>query len=176
MQEVKAHLPVLLETAKRVPGLVPVVGLAPGIPDEVVSTSGDGVRLTRHIHDLLAHAVLVVAASGTVTLEAALLQSPMIVVYKTGLLSGLAARLLLRLPYVAMVNVVAGKMVVPEYLQGRCRPDLLAEQVRMLVSSEERLRSMRHELALVAEALGPRGASARAAQTLAQELAYAFRA
>jgi lipid-A-disaccharide synthase len=169
MPEVHAHLPVLLETARRVRDLVPVVGLAPGVPDTVMGTKG--VRQTRHIHDLLTHASLIVAASGTVTLEAALFQTPMIVVYKTGLLSGLAARLLIRLPYVAMVNIVAGKMVVPEYLQGRFKPDILAEQIQTLVASEDRMQTMRRELSLVAAALGPGGASARAAQLLSRKLA-----
>jgi lipid-A-disaccharide synthase len=168
MQEVNAHLPVLLETARRVPDLVPIVGLAPGIPDAILKTSD--IRRTRHIHDLLAHSHLAVAASGTVTLEAALLRTPMIVVYKTGRLSGVAARFIIRLPYVAMVNVVAGKMVVPEYLQGRLKPELLVEQIKMLAGNEDRLQAMRHELSLVAAALGPKGASARAAELLAEKL------
>jgi lipid-A-disaccharide synthase len=167
-QEVHAHLQVLLETAERVPDLVPVVGLAPGVPDTLLGIHG--VRCTRRIHDLLAQATLIVAASGTVTLEAALFQTPMIVVYKTSFVSGLAARLLIRLPYVAMVNIVAGKMVVPEFLQGRCRPDLLAEQIQTLVSNEDRLQAMRRELSRVAVGLGPGGASARAALSLARML------
>jgi lipid-A-disaccharide synthase len=145
------------------------VGLAPGVPDSVAGTSG--VRLTRHIHDLLAQASIIVAVSGTVTLEAALFQTPMIVVYKTGFLSGLAARWLIQLPYVAMANVVAGKMVVPEFLQERFRPDILAEQIEALMACEDHMHTMRQELSLVAAALGPGGASARAAQALARRLA-----
>lgn len=169
MQEVRAHLPILLETAAGLDGITPVVGLAPGIPKETVSR-GD-IRITRDIHGLLEHAYLVVAASGTVTLEAALFQTPMIVVYKTGLLSGLIARLLIDLPYVAMANVVAGRMVVPEFLQTRCKPDLLVREIRDLLECENRRNTMRHDLAAVAQALGPPGASVRAAQAIARQLA-----
>jgi lipid-A-disaccharide synthase len=89
--------------------------------------------------DAMAHADLTLAASGTVTIEAALLGAPMIAYYRVSPVSWLLGRALVRVPYYSMVNLVAGRQVVPEFIQDAMRPEALAgEALRLLDSGEAR--------------------------------------
>jgi lipid-A-disaccharide synthase len=115
---------------------------------------GDGgIEVVRNLATALLDAKLVIAASGTVTLETALSGTPMVVVYKTSALTYFLARLLVRIPRIAMPNVLASETIVPELIQGEAVPERIAEEVvRMLGSPEmygkisERLISIRHDL------------------------------
>ncbi len=167
LQEVRRHVGVMAEVARRVPDMVPVLGLAPQIDPSMVPR---GIVWTRLVYDLLASCEVAVVASGTATLEAALLGVPMVVVYRTHPLSAFLARRLLTIPYVAMVNVVARRMIVPECLQADFTPERVSAEVRRLREVPDALATMRHDLSEVAARLGPPGASARAADALAQRL------
>jgi lipid-A-disaccharide synthase len=112
----------------------------------------------------------VVVASGTATLEAALAEVPMVVVYRTSLLTYLAAKAVIRVPHVAMVNVIAGNEVVPEYVQYRATPPRIARDMVELLRNDQRRATMREELRKVREQLGPSGATDRAAQAILEEL------
>lgn len=166
-QEVRTHLTVMTRAAAMVEGITPVIGLAPGIDPSTVPSGG---RWTHRVYDLLAAADAAVAVSGTVTMEAALLGTPMVVVYRTHPLTALLARRMLAVPYVAMANVVAGRKIVPECLQGDFTPRRVADELTCLLRDDEALRRMRRDLAEVARRLGPPGASMRAAQALASRL------
>lgn len=168
MQEVKRHLPALAEAAHMVPEFTPVVGLAPEVDKAIFEEFG--LHATGDIYTLFASATCAVIASGTATLEAALLGTPMVVVYRTNPLSALLARKLIKIPYVAMVNVVADRMIVPEYLQDRFTPINVAHAVQELVNSPDRVATMKTELSIVARALGAGGASRRAAAAVASRL------
>lgn len=103
--------------------------------------------------DLIAHADLALAASGTVTIEAALLGTPMVTFYRVNPLSWALGRRLVRVPFLSMVNLVAGKQIVPELIQGDCRPErLAAEALRLLEDGAARER-MGVELGEVRERL-----------------------
>lgn len=103
--------------------------------------------------DVLAHADVALAASGTVTMEAALLGTPMVTYYRVTGVSWLLGRLLVRVPFYSMVNLVAGQRLVPELMQNECRGDrLAAEAVRLLDDAAERGR-MKEGLAAVARQL-----------------------
>jgi len=118
---------------------------------------------------------LALCASGTATLEVGLLGTPMIVLYRLARWSYLLARLLVRLPNFAMVNLVLGREVVPELLQGEAEPERIgAEALRLLGDSRARAR-MRAGLAELRPRLGEGGASARAAREVAAVLARARR-
>ncbi len=173
-QEIAAHLPVLLATAARLqrsrPGLRLLVSQAPTVdaaamqrrlraagfdPDAVLVSEATGVAMRR------CRALLVV--SGTATLEAALAERPFAVLYRTSGLTFAVARRLVRVPSVALANLVAGERVVREYLQGDANPAALAaEAARLLddpVERERILAGVRH----VRERLGPPGGPARVA-------------
>ena len=86
-----------------------------------------------HAHEAMAAADVVLAASGTVTLEAALLKRPMVITYKAAPLSAFIHRALSYLPYVGLPNVLAGRFIVPEFLQDEATPENLAQAVTNLL-------------------------------------------
>ncbi|HEY6320273.1 MAG TPA: lipid-A-disaccharide synthase [Thermoanaerobaculia bacterium] len=123
----------------------------------------------------IADSHLALCASGTATLEVGLLGTPMIVLYRLASWSYLLARLLVRLPNFAMVNLVLGREVVPELLQGEAEPERIgAEALRLLGDGQARAR-VRAGLAELRPRLGEGGASARAAREVADVLARARR-
>jgi len=121
--------------------------------------------------EVLAHADVALAASGTVTIEAALLGTPMVTFYRVTRLSWWLGKLLVRVPYYSMVNLVVGRAVVPELMQNECSGKRLAAEAVRLLTDEEARRSMREELRSVARALeGPENPFERAARVV-EELA-----
>ncbi len=105
-------------------------------------------------------------ASGTATLETAILQKPMIVVYKTSLVTWALAKLLIKIPNIGLVNIVAGKRIVPECVQFNATAKTIAYQAISLLSHEEKLDQIKKALREVKSALGAPEASARAAQAI----------
>jgi lipid-A-disaccharide synthase len=122
------------------------------------------------IHPLLSSADLALVASGTATLEAALCGTPMIVVYRTAALSYAIGKALIHVRWISLVNILAGKEVVPELLQGQVNADRLEQEGESLLMSPGRLQRMRDGLAAVAQELGPPGASGRAAEAILEGL------
>jgi lipid-A-disaccharide synthase len=118
-------------------------------------------------YDALGAADLSIVSSGTATVEAALLDAPMIVVYRLAPLTAAIARWLVRTPTFAMVNLIAGKLVVPELVQKNFTPVRLASEAIRLLDSEAARAEMRRGLAEVRDKLGPPGAVERAAELIA---------
>ncbi len=148
---------------------------APGVGavvDEVFRTHGGADRIRRVSgHDRrreLASCSLAWTASGTATLECALLDVPMVVGYRLQPLSFAIARLLVRVPHVALVNLIAEERVAPELIQGQWRADRLIDVSRKLLSSgaDEQLPALDR----VRRRLGPPGASRHAAEAVLEHL------
>ncbi len=99
--------------------------------------------------DAMAHADVILAASGTVTVEAALLGAPMVVFYRVNRLSWAMGRMLVKVPFFSMVNLIAEKRVVTELIQGQMTPEALAGHAAELLRSEAKRRTMKEELAAV---------------------------
>ena len=178
--EIRRHLPPMLESARRLrashPGcrfLLPLaptleraalddaLAAAPDVPLSVVD--GDACHAMRA-------ADVVLAASGTATLETALIGTPLVVLYIVAPLNHAIMRRLIRIPDIALVNVVAGRRVVPEFVQHAATPDALAGAVRELLDDPARAAAMREALADVRERMGEGGASARVAGLVATML------
>ncbi len=106
---------------------------------------------------------LLLAASGTVTLEAAILQTPMIIVYKLSSLTYHLARQLVRLSHVGLPNLIAGRTIVPELLQDEAREDLVATRAVSLLQNPEALGRQCRELAQIRGMLGEPGVASRVA-------------
>jgi len=106
--------------------------------------------------DSIAHADLALAASGTVTVEAALLGTPMVTFYKVTTASWLLGRMLVRVPFYSMVNLIAGRAVVPELMQSQLTGERLAAEAQRLLGDDGARAQMRADLAEVAAKLsGP---------------------
>lgn len=113
-------------------------------------------------------------ASGTATLETAILQKPMVVIYKTSLLTWALAKLFVKIPDIGLVNVVAGGRIVPECIQFEATAEKIAEEMRAIlgsdVSSEPKMAQIKLELAKVKSSLGAPGASRRAAESVLRSI------
>jgi lipid-A-disaccharide synthase len=107
--------------------------------------------------DCLAHSDLALAASGTVTVEAAVLGTPLVTFYKVAQLSWWAGRRLVKVPYLSMVNLIANRRIVPELIQDDMTGERLAREAAMLLSEPSAVASMRHDLAQVRAALQVEG-------------------
>lgn len=174
--EVRRHLPLMLAAARRIawdmPGVQFLLLKAAAIAQEAVSAplsrAGLEVRVAEGPStDALQAMDAAVVASGTATLETALCGVPMAVVYRTSWPTYVAARLVLRIPHIALVNVIAGEPIVPEFVQHRARPAGIARAIVELLRSDERRAQMKEELRReVRERLGDPGAVSRAASTV----------
>ena len=147
-----------------------VVAAAPGITEKYfLNHARYDLRL--HIaqgatYDALASADCSIVSSGTSTVEAALLGAPMVVVYRVSATTAFIARRLVRTPHFAMVNLIAGRRVVPELIQDAFTPDAVARETKRLLTSAEARETMRKDLADVKRKLGPGGAIEKAASII----------
>jgi lipid-A-disaccharide synthase len=127
-------------------------------------------RVEGETYDTLAAADCAIVASGTATIEAALLGTPMVVVYRVAPSTAFILRRLVHTPFFSMVNLVAGRRVVPELMQDDFTPAAVAAEVRRLLESPAPREEMKAGLAGVRESLGSGGAIERAADVFARML------
>lgn len=169
--ELRRLLPTLAQVGGRLqrerPGLQLAVPLAPGVKREMVASAfganGAEVELFEgRAPEVVGASTVAVVASGTATLEAGLMRRPMVVVYRVSTPNWWVGRALVRVRHVSLVNLLAGRGVVPELLQGSFTSDTVCAQVNRLWAGPDR-EAMVAELDEVRAKLGPPGASARAA-------------
>jgi lipid-A-disaccharide synthase len=180
--EIGKHLPVLWEAARKISlkksGLT-FVWIAPNAAlkafGEKLVAGLESPNFHFEVHadyqrTHLSRCGLALVASGTASLECAFLRVPQIVIYKVNRLTYWVGRAVVKLPYLSMVNVLAGKPVVPELIQDDFTPAKLAEKALGLLEWPERRRKMQAEMAEVIAGLGGPGASGRAAAAVLKEL------
>jgi lipid-A-disaccharide synthase len=162
--EIARHLPVLVDAVERIrrqdPGQETCATLA--LPSGMGAKFRERFSLSSikvqegQTWDVLACSDLALAASGTVTIEACLLNTPMVTFYRVNGLSWVLGKFLVRVPFYSMVNLVAGRRVVPELIQGDLTAQRLAAEACALLSNGDARRRMREDLAGVARRLaGP---------------------
>jgi len=172
--EIAQHMPPLVQAchliAKR-HSVQFVLAVAPGLSAPQIAAylpPGVPVPIVEHeTYNALGAADVAIVSSGTATVEAALMNTPMIVIYRVAPLTAAIARLLVRTPYFAMVNLIAGKRVVPELVQKDLTPERVAAEALRLLESPGARAEMQAELSVVREKLGPQGAIDRAADKIA---------
>jgi lipid-A-disaccharide synthase len=148
---------------------------APGLGPELFSAYGDRPsvqikRIESQVYDALASADCAIVASGTATVEAALLGTPMVVIYRVAPVTAAILKRMVRAPFISMVNLIAGRRVVPELIQDDFTPKAVAAHVRYLLETAEANDEMKTGLAEVRARLGPGGAIERAADIFARML------
>ncbi len=122
-------------------------------------------------HDLMRRATVGLVASGTATLEAATLGLPYALVYKTAWLTYQVGRRLVRVPHLGIVNILAGRTVVREFIQPAATPAALADECLRLLNDDQARADLQSELARVIATLGGPGAAHRAAEKILAEIA-----
>ncbi|NQT85926.1 lipid-A-disaccharide synthase [bacterium] len=179
-KEICALLPHLLGAAERLDtelgGVTVVTAPAPSVPAESYESWSSLTHLPLHVfpgraHEVMAASDLLLIASGTATLEAGIIGTPMIVTYRVSPLTYRIGRLLIRgIRFFSLVNLVADREVVPELLQSEVTADSIAARA-LDMFRDGSLERMAAELANeVRPALGPPGASTRAAQAILNDL------
>ncbi len=127
------------------------------------------------IYDVIAVSDAVIVASGTATLETALLETPMVVAYKVSAFSYAVGRRFISVDHISLVNIIAGRTVVPELIQDDATPERIATEVRELIVQQGKTREMKAALSEISGKLGTPGASQRTARIACDMLGKASR-
>ena len=166
-QELNHHLTLFIDVAKKIrkknEDVQFILGLAKNlnlknfvIPDWIIIENENPQKA-------LECANLALVASGTATLEAAVFGTPMIIVYKMHLLSWWISKLFIKVNYAGMVNIIANRKIMPEYLQSKAVAQTIASEANNIISNKNKLKEMQLELLKIKEKLKTKGASQKAA-------------
>lgn len=182
LREVRKILPIMLEAARELLKTHPNIVFAIAAASESLSAEIAGIlscsplpRGKLHVviggtWSVMREAFAGIVASGTATLEAAFFRMPFVLVYKVSWATYFAARLVVKVKYLGMPNVLAEKEIVPEFIQGRANPAAIAETMRRLLNDEAARQGMISQFDAIVAKLGESGASERAAEAIVQEL------
>ncbi len=156
--------------SRQAPGLHQVIALAPSVPADAAGTLEPAIRLRppATVYDALNACDLAITKSGTVTLEAAILQRPMVILYRGSLLQEAEFRLLHhgRVPFIGMPNIILDRMAFPELIQRQASPAGIAAAVLPLLTDATVRQQAERDLRAVRAALGEPGAVGRTADLI----------
>jgi lipid-A-disaccharide synthase len=171
--EVRQLLPIMLEAARllarQLPDLYFLISAAPDIDGDEIRPLMRNYDLEAEIienyqYDTMAVSELLIVASGTVTLEAAILNTPMVILYKLSPLTYWIGRMMAKVQHIGLVNLVAGETVAPELIQKSASPEKIFEEALSILRDRKRSSSIKSALGAVRGKLGAPGASERAAR------------
>ncbi len=183
-QEIERILPPMLGAARRLEAIHPDAGFLIAAASEEARAVIERVRraapagparlavVAGAAREVLRQARAAWVASGTATVDAALMDCPCAVVYRTSPLTYALARRLVKVPHIGMVNLIAGREVCPERIQGAARPGPLIEALLPLIAEGPARQQALDGLADVRRALGPGGAAERAAAAVRAALSW----
>lgn len=171
--EIRRSMPVIAEACERIGknrDMQFAVAAAPGVSDrlltECAQRNAPFAVVHGHTYEALASADCAVVSSGTATVEAALLGTPMVVVYRVSRLTAAIARRMVKTPFFTMVNLIAGRQVAPELIQESFTAEAVESELLKLLNSREARERQRVGLAEVRSKLGEGGAIERAAEII----------
>jgi len=172
-QEVENILPLMLNTclliSERLRNTQFVIAKSPQVDWDIYNRETHNLKIPVEIiegqtYDCLEAADFCLVCSGTATLETAILGKPFVIIYKMNLLNYLLYRPQVKIPYIGMVNIVAKRKIIPEFIQYQARPKKIAEEVIKILQNPSRIWQVKKDLAAVKALLGEKGASLRAAR------------
>lgn len=175
MNEVKRHLPPMIEAipliSKQINPVQFIIPVAPGLDlgevQNLVGSKRENIRVVENnTYDVMRISDVVIVASGTATIEAAIMGAPMIVVYRVSPLTYLLGKMLIKVKNIGMVNIIAGKTVVPELIQKDVTPEKITSAVVQILENPSKQEEIKKELNRLKEKIGKSGASFRAAQII----------
>jgi len=177
--EIAHILPILLESAKLIRQqqsqsthtelqfILPVASTIKAENLEPFASELEALRVITvkdQFYDVAQSCDVILTASGTATLEIGLLEIPMVIVYKTSAITFFIGKNLVSLTHIGLVNIIPGKEIVREFLQGDAKPALIAEEALHLLNDHEYYASMQHELSLIRHQLGDGNGSKNVAE------------
>ena len=180
--EIEKNLPVMLAAATRIQETFPeirfLISIAPGIDgqwvDQFIRPYRNGCRIEQvagAVQQVFEKSTLILAASGTVTLETAIFGVPMIIIYRVSGISYRLGRALVRVDHIGLVNIIAGERIVPELIQTDANPANIAREAVDILNNPERRQQIQHKLKSVRNRLGTPGAGERTADIAFKMLA-----
>ena len=172
-QEVENILPLMLNTclliAERLRNTQFLIAKSPQVDWNIYNRETYNLKIPVEIiegqtYDCLEAADFCLVCSGTATLETAILGKPFVIIYKMNLLNYLLYRPQIKIPYIGMVNIVAKRKIIPEFIQYQAEPKKIADEVIKILQNPSRIWQIKKDLAEVKSLLGEKGASERAAR------------
>ncbi len=174
-QEIRAHLPTIIEAARilknRFPDLRFILPLASSLSRDDIepflhASVLDVIVVEGKSHDVIQVCDAIITVSGTVTLEIALLGVPMVIIYKVSPLTYFVGKRLIRVAHIGLCNIVASNRVVKELLQHEANPESIAEEIGRILADTSYADGIRDNLRIVSERLGEGDCSSRVAGIL----------
>lgn len=173
--EIKYLLPRMIEVAKRYPEHQFLMACAPSMEEEfyrsIIGNKCSNIKLLfGETYSILRHSDAAIISSGTASLEAALIGVPQVVCYGGNEISYQIARMVVKLKYISLANLIMDKGLFKELIQHDCTPDKISMELDQLLGNEEYRNEMMGNYAKVREILGGKGASAKVARAMTEEL------
>lgn len=176
LQEVRQHLPIMLRAVEIIQATKNefhfLIGLAPGIEigfAESMLPANLPVKIVDgYNYDIMAYSELLLVKSGTTTVEASLSGTPFVVMYKVSPLSYLIAKRMVKIPNLAMANILAGRQIVPELIQNEATPERIAREMSGILEDQARYARIKKELGAIRHKLGTGNVYLKAAQNVAE--------
>lgn len=178
-KEVERHLPVMLKSAEIIKKSMPdtefILSKRKEIPHEIYNriTSSSSIKphsLDNRPYEIMDVSDMVIISSGSATLETAIMGKPMVIIYKTSFLTWLLAKNLIKIPNIGLVNVVAGKKIVPELIQFQATGKNIAQETLQILTNPKTNHEIKENLQKVKYSLGETGAINRAAHIILKML------
>jgi lipid-A-disaccharide synthase len=181
LREVRKIFPVMIETARRLLQFDPTLRFQVAAASDDLAREMNDQLVDRHAIEInvgqtaaiMQRAFVGIVASGSATLEAAYFEMPFVLIYKVAWPTYVAARLVVNVDFLGMPNLLAGKEVVPEFIQHEAKPDAIAKDIRLLMEDSPTRDRMISDFDAIIRKLGGTGASERAAQAILEELQIA---
>ncbi len=179
-REIETLLPPMIKTAEiitqKIPGAQFILTQAPNIRTEMIDSYTKDSPISLRIvygdfHNAVNACDMCIVTSGTATLETALLEKPMIIIYKTALLTYILGRLIVKIKHFGLANIVAGEIVAPECLQFEVKPAIIAEKLLEIYQDPKKFQDIKLKLQKTRQSLGQPGASRRAAEIVLAAIA-----
>jgi lipid-A-disaccharide synthase len=171
--EVTRLLPVMLGAAQIIEEKIKPVQFVLPLADtldiafvsQIIAKYPVAVRLIpNEVYDVIGCTDIAMVASGTATLETALMETPMIIIYKVSAPSYYVGKMVINVDHIGLVNIIAGKEIVPELIQFEANPEKIAAEVIDILASRERMERIKAELKKIRNMLGSHGAAERVAR------------
>ena len=174
-KEIERHLPEMLKACEKIKEKLPdcefILSKRKELPKSIYNKIISSSKIKPHSlenrpYEIMEVADLVILSSGSATLETAIMQKPMVIIYKTSLVTWFLARGMIKIPDIGLVNIVAGQRIVPELIQFQANPKNISREALAILENKSRQEEIKLALRKVKEKLGQPGACDRVSRLI----------